>query len=257
MAHLDLRSGNEEALKAPILIINLIKGAKSNTPEILTALGVGGVLGTSYLTGKASYEMGKEEDVFPDSPLSNKERLKQHWKKFIPPAIFGALTIGCIIGSNRAGSKKVGAAVAAYSVSEKAFSEYKEKVVEEIGEKKEQRLRDELAQRRIDNVPPVARDMIITGAGDVWCCELFTHRYFKSDMEAIRQAVNVINHKINNELYVTMGEFYDLIGLEQTSNSDQVGWNSDKLLELEFHPTMTKENIPCIAFNYNYVKTDL
>lgn len=139
------------------------------------------------------------------------------------------------------------------AIAERSFAEYRDKVVEEIGKNKEQKIRDTIAQEQGDKNPP-GKQIIITGGGNVLCCELYTMRYFRSDMESLRRAENKINSKINNELYVSLSEFYYILGLRPTCVSDEVGWNSDKLMELEFSTIMSEDNEPCIAFKYNYVK---
>jgi hypothetical protein len=119
---------------------------------------------------------------------------------------------------------------------------------------KEQKIRDELAQQRISSNPPTSREVIITGKGEVMCCELFTHRYFRSDMETLRKAQNDLNEKIFHSFYVPLNEFYDLVGLPHTSNSGYLGWDSDKLMELKFSAVMSEDGEPCLAFEYNYTK---
>lgn len=224
---------------------------KSNAPEILAGIGVTGVISTAILAarGAAKAEARLSEQ---DPWMSNKEKAKLVWRFYIPAGVSGVVTIGCIISSGRASGRQTAAAVTAYSLTERAFSEYKEKVVEQIGKGKEQRVRDEIAQDRVNAHPP-SKEIIVL-SGDVLCCELYTKRYFTSSMEALQQAKNEINHRINNNLYVYLEEFYDLVDLSYTSNSDKMGWDSDKLLELEFSSVLTERNEPCLAFDYNYVK---
>ncbi len=235
------------------LFTKTTKTLKSNSPEILTALGVSGVVTTSYLTAKASFEAAGH--LSEESPhLTFKERAKMVWKCYIPAGVSGALTIGCIIGASKTHGSRTTAAVTAYSLTEKAFSEYREKVVEQVGKGKEQTIRDEIAQDHVTNNPTTSREVIIAGTGTVLCCELFTNRYFRSDMEALRKAQNDINSRVMNDLYVTLDEFYDLVGLPYTSISSGVGWDLDKLMELKFTTVLSENGEPCLAFDYNYTK---
>lgn len=236
---------------------NIKKVVRSNSPEILTAIGVSGVISTSYLAGKASFaaaEVLSDTDVPSDRKERIKVQVKHVWRLYIPAGVSGVLTIGCIIGASKTNSKRTAAAVTAYSLTERAFSEYREKVVEQIGKGKEQKVRDEIAQDRINNNPPGSKEVIIAGTGHILCCELMTHRYFRSDMETLRKAQNDINAKVVSDFYVTLDEFYDLVGLSHTSVSDKLGWNSDKLMELVFSTVLSDNNEPCLAFDYNYTK---
>lgn len=240
------------------ILTNVAKQAKVHSPEILTALGVTGVVTTSYLTAKAAVEAAKEIDFHENQsviPLSNKEKFKLVWRSYIPAAASGVLTTVCIIGASQASGRRTAAAVTAFTVTEKAFSEYKEKVVEQIGINKEQKIKDEIVQDAVKANPP-STQVIFAGSGHVLCCELFTKRYFRSDMETLKKAQNEVNEKIYSDLYVMMSEFYDLIGLPHTSHSDYVGWDSQKPMELLFSAVLSDgpDPEPCMGFDYNYTK---
>lgn len=238
------------AKKAERLIIN-------NSPAILTAIGVTGTISVAVLTGRATFkaaaliqEHNENLDVH-DSFMPVKEKVQLVWKEYIPPAIIGALTIGAIIGANRIGARRAAAIAALYSLSEKAMEEYKSKVIEKLGEKKEEAIRDEVAQDRVNRMPPVDREVIVMGNGSVLCMDGPSGRYFLSDMETIRTAENDINHQIIHDSYASQSDFYDMIGLPHNEMSDDVGWNLDKMLEVKFTGTITPEGKkPCMVVSY-------
>jgi hypothetical protein len=240
------------------IIQTIQKTFRQNSPVILTSIGIVGTLTTAYLAGRASFTAAEvimyeeqEQDRTQD-PLSFKDRTKLVWKLYIPAIVSGAITVAAIISANRANTNRTAAAIAAYSVTEKAFDEYKQKVVEQLGERKEQNVRDEIAQDRVSKTPPSPTMIIETG--NVMCCEMHTMRYFESSMEKLRTAQNNLNQQLINSLYCSMSDFYHLIGLQTTSESDNLGWDSDKLMELRFTSTLSPEGTPCLAFEYNYVK---
>src|SRR5580765_5183693 len=248
-------------MPAPTFLTTALKLLKSNSPEILTALGVAGVVTTSDLSGKASYKAAKmiREQERTENPIKDpKERLKKRtklvWKLYIPTAVSGGTTIVCIIWASKASNHRTAAAVSAYAVTQQAFSEYREKVIEQLNENKERKIRDERAQDIVSNNPSGSREVIITGKGQNLCCELLTRRYFRSDMETLRKAQNDTNAMIVNNYYVTLSEFYDFIDLPYTSVSSKIGWDSDKLMELIFTTTLSEDGEPCLAFDYNYTK---
>lgn len=242
------------------LLANVGKTIKSNRPEILAAFGVAGVATTAYLASKASFKASRliEKDEAKGGTAGDrnqriKERTRLVWKEYIPAGISGVTTIACIIGSNRLTGNRTAAAVAAYSLTERAFSEYKEKVVEQIGKGKEEKIRDELVQEKVLKAP--SREVIVTSiSGHVLCSELYTGRYFRSDMEALRKAQNDINARVIQQVYVTLEEFYEMVGLSCTSDSNKLGWTSDRMMELQFSTVISEAGEPCLAFEYNYVK---
>ena len=227
-----------------------------NSPVILTAIGVAGTITTAYLTGKASFKAAEildhERNYVSDSPgmLELREKVNLTWKLYIPAIGTGILTCACIVGANRIGSRRAAAMAAAYSLSERAFSEYKEKVVERIGDIKEQKIRDEIAQDRVYRNPVSSREVIITGNGDVLCYDSITGRYFNSNVESIRKAVNDTNHQILNDMYASLNDFYQKIGLPMTPYANEVGWNVDRLLEINFSTVLSEDGRPCISLDY-------
>ena len=224
---------------------------KHNSPAILTGIGITGAVTTAYFTGVAGYRTAKRLEDMP--PMESKrEVVLEVWDLYIPAAVSGLVTVACIFGANKISSNRAAAAYSLLAIGEKAFEEYKEKVVEKLGENKEQAIRDEIAQEKVlSNAPG---QIIYAGGEGVLCCELLTGRYFLSDMETLKKAVNSINAKLLREDYVVVGEFYYTIGLAHTSNSSNIGWTSDKLMDLEFTTVLSNDAKPCLAFEYNYIK---
>jgi hypothetical protein len=186
-------------------------------------------------------------------PFATREKVELVWTHYIPAAVTGVATVACIVGANRIGNKRAAAMAAAYTIVERNFSEYRDKVVERTSKLKEQKIHDEIAQDNVTRHPPNDREVIITDTGDVLCCDAFTRRYFVSSMEKLKKGQNDLNYQLLNDSYASLSDFYNLIGLPTTSYSDEVGWKADKLLELEFSTTMTDDQRPCISMDFNTV----
>jgi|SRR5580765_2419927 Family of unknown function (DUF6353) len=231
--------------------MNLRPVIKAHSPIILSVLAGLGTLATVYLTGKASFEAA--EILRKNKEASSlKERTRLVWKCYIPTAISATSTIICIAGSNRLGARKTLAAQTAFAITERAYSEYRDRVIEEYGARKDQSIRDSIAEEQIKKNPPPAPDILISGPGNVLCCELFTGRYWTSDMETLRKAQNELNARLLKHDYATLDDFYYIINLGPTTYSGEMGWKSDKLMELEFSTLLTEDGRPCLAFSYNY-----
>lgn len=230
----------------------------ANNHTILTGVGVTGTITTAFLTGRAAVKADRllfeeREERLKLSrplPLTRREEIKIVWTEFIPPVGVGATTIACIVAANTVSSKKTAAMAAAYGLSERAFSEYKEKVLEKMGENRERSMRDEIAQDRVNRDPVNKREVIIVGKGEVLCYDAISGRYFQSDVETLRKAMNKTNYDIINHQYASLSSFYDEIGLDPTAFSDSVGWNSDCLLELQLSTTMSSDDRPCIVMDF-------
>lgn len=226
----------------------VVKSTTDNSPAILTAIGVVGTLTTAYLTGaatlKASALVWEEHRDYYVPP---KTFAKMTWKLYIPAATTAAVTVTAIVSANRIGNKRAAAMAAAYAISEKAFVEYKDKVTEHLGKNKEQKVRDDIQQDRIKNS---TTQVLVTGDGKVLCYDKFSGRYFESSMEEIKKAQNDLNYRVLNDYYASLSDFYDLVGLDRTGVSDELGWNSDELMEIEFSVVMSDEQKPCIAIDF-------
>ena len=79
-------------------------------------------------------------------------------------------------------------------------------------------------------------------------------------MEELKKAQNDINYQIINGWYASLTDFYDLLGLPSISQSDDLGWNAEKLVELQFGTVLSDDGRPCIAIEflhmplYNYYR---
>lgn len=233
-----------------------------NSPAILTTIAVTGTVSTAILASRASI---KAMDILrapeTEEELTTSQKVKLVWPLYIPATAMCGMTITSIVLANRIGSRRAAAIAAAYSLSEKAFDEYREKVAEKFGEKKAQNISDEIAQDRVDSQPAGRTEVIVTGAGNVLCYDMYTGRYFTSDMESLKKAQNDLNYHILNNFYASLNDFYNLIGLATTKTGDDLGWNSDRIMELTFSTTMSDDQRPCIAIDFdvqpspNYFRT--
>ena len=224
--------------------------AIDNSPQILTVVGVAGTVSTAVLTGKAAYRAGQMiADSAPEPyALDARERFEMVWTLFIPPVGTGLLTITAIIAGSHISASRAAGLAAAYTISEQAFGEYRDKVIEKMGEKKELTVRDELAQEKVHRTE--GDGMIVVSGTDVMCFDMFSGRYFSSNMEALKQAQNNLNHRMLSDGYASLTDFYELIGLASTQYSDQIGWVSDKLLELSFSTVLSEDQRPCLAVSF-------
>jgi len=225
-----------------------------NSPTILTALGAAGAVTTAVLAGKATMKVSRilyDKEQFEPRELTRLDKLKIAWPHYIPAIGVGCMTVGCIIMANGISTRRAAGLATAFALSERAFDEYKDKVVEKLGDSKERDLRDEIAQDRITKTSNLG-DTIIVGEGSVLCFENFTGRYFLSSMEELKRAQNNVNYKVLNDNYASLTDLYNEIdGLARTSYSDEVGWNTDRLLELVFSATITEGGKPCIVVDYH------
>lgn len=223
-----------------------------NMPTLLTSVAVVGVVSTTILAVKAT-PMAYRDILDAESELGDitkLDKVRLTWHYYIPTAIMGAITITSIVGVNTVSSKRQAAIAGLYTITDKAFTEYKDKVAEVIGDKKEQEVKDEIAKDRMEKDPVTKGQVLITGLGEQLCYDYYSGRYFESDIETIRRAVNDINENILNDMYASLNEFYRKIGLEDIPHGDEVGWTTSRKLDVEYSAQIATDGRPCICIGY-------
>lgn len=241
-------------------ITNIIKGIKASisrhSPEILTGIGIAGMVTTTILAVKATPKAIKlieaEKQAKHVDALSPVDTVKTVWKCYIPAAMTGVSSIACLIGSNAINAKRNAALTTVYTLSEMARNEYKEKVIETIGEKKERTIKEKVDAERIKKDPVSKKEVIITEKGTTLCYDHVFGRYFKSDIDIINRAMNKINREIVINMYASLNDFYAELGLSPVEMGYELGWNiDDGTIEIEPSSQLADDGTPCLVIDYN------
>lgn len=241
-------------------VTNIIKGIKASisrhSPEILTGIGIAGMVTTTILAVKATPKAIKlieaEKQAKHVDALSPVDTVKTVWKCYIPAAMTGVSSIACLIGSNAINAKRNAALTTVYTLSEMARNEYKEKVIETIGEKKERTIKEKVDAERIKKDPVSKKEVIITEKGTTLCYDHVFGRYFKSDIDIINRAMNKINREIVINMYASLNDFYAELGLSPVEMGYELGWNiDDGTIEIEPSSQLADDGTPCLVIDYN------
>lgn len=226
-----------------------------HSPEILTGIGIAGMITTTILAVKATpkamrlIDMKKEEEHIDE--LKPIDVVKVAWKPYIPAAVTGVMSITCLVGASSVNTKRNAVLATAYSLSETALKEYKDKVIETIGEKKEQTVREKINKDHLDKTPYNPAAVIMTEKGNTMCLDYHSGQYFKSDKAHIERAVNELNKTLLLDMYVPLNSFYDELGLDHTELGYDLGWNiDDGLVEIDFSSHLMADGTPVLVMNY-------
>lgn len=242
-----------------------------HSPEILTGIGIAGMVTSTVLAVKATpkalslieeerecreidIKNGIEEGVLPVD-ISPKDMVKLCWKCYIPAAITGVVSAACIIGASAVNNKRNAVLATAYTLSETALTEYREKVVEQIGEEKEREVRDSIARDKVAKHPVSPNEVIFTGKGKTLFYETLFGRYFEFDIDKLKKIENELNRRMRSEMHISLNEFYYEVGLDEVEAGHDIGWDIDNgYIEIEFSPTMLEKPIngyeTCIAISF-------
>lgn len=243
----------------------------NNQSTIFTATGIGCVISIPFVTVKPTIKalelIDEAADVKLDEEgriseglgvrsihdnlniLTTKEVIFATWKCYIPTFIMTSLAIGCFVAAHRSNSLQKAALASAYSLVEKSYDKYKDKVIEVIGEEKNNQIKEEIAKETLESTD--SEQIIPFGNGEYLCYDGISGRYFKSDIETVREAINDFNYILNGDFYQDLNDWYIRLGLPQIQLGELMGWNSEKHLDITFTSTIASNGEPCIVLDYS------
>ena len=233
-------------------------GLRKNSPQILVAVGIVGTAASLLLMADArpkALEIIDREERKKGSGLTKKEVVKATWKCYIPVALAWTTSAACIASGVNVSLRRQAAIGAAYAVSEAARINYRDKVVNVVGKKKEEEIRDAIAKDTLANRPLLEGTQVYdTGLGKTLCFDAWCGRYCLCDIEAIRRAANTIWSQILNDGSASLNDFYYEINLPESRSGDILGWDTrcDKF-DLYFSSQLAGEdNTPCLVFDFKH-----
>lgn len=232
---------------------------KVHSPTILFAAGVVGVVGTTVLACRATMKLeevlSEAEDVAGaadlalDSDAQYSEDDHKHDMRLLtfrtagkvtvlyaPAALLGIASIACLAGSHNILSKRNAALTAAYAAVDKAFREYRSRVIEELGEDKDREFRHGVTTRTIVEETkngPVTREIKTFGGASMyakifddtnpnWC---IAPEY---SLNFLRIAQATLSDKLRADGHLFLNDVYRALGFPDTKAGAIVGWFYDE-----------------------------
>lgn len=206
---------------------------KKVAPILLSVVGAVGVLATAALAIKAT---PKAMDILKEKEekLTAKEVVQVTWKCYIPTAVSAAVTIGCIAGAGILSERQITALTGAYGVIQNTYKNYISEVKRMFGEETHKDILRTIATER-------ATQEHITAETFTWNTSLdfedakeeeflfydrFGDRYFMSTISSVLQAEYHINRNFCLGGCVTLNDFYDFLGIEKSTEGDNLAWSS-------------------------------
>lgn len=216
------------------------KSVSKNSPTILAAAATVGVVFTAIEAVKGyikaqkiiqEHEMDSEllvegEAIYDEDGINELhpcyyrartkwEIVKLTWTCYLIAIIIGCSTIAAIVGSNTINLKRNLALATAYSLSEEAYKEFRNKVTETLGERKVKKIDHEINQDRINNSSPQTNIPII-GYGSS-AMELFRDRWSGQEFYSWRTYLELMESRMNTYIRANdsacINEWYEIIGL--------------------------------------------
>ena len=206
---------------------------KRQSPTILTCVGAIGVIATAVITAKATpkaltlLEKAEEEK---GEELTKVEKVKVAGPAYIPAALVGATTIGCMFGSNYLNKRKQASIISAYAALNATHKDYKDKVKELYGEEADVNVRDEVSK---DNYK---KSDIKKEADKELFYDEYSKRYFYSTKEKVHRAQYYLNRSLSMRDYAYLNEWYEELGLDVVEHGYDFGWSTGSCMDFYWQP---------------------
>ncbi len=203
---------------------------KSHKPEILQGVGIGGMiiggLAIGYSTVKAVRLVDNKRKELGRDDLTAQEYVETCWKVYVPPFVIETVSAVCLVESLKESNKRNAALMTAYTLSENAMRLYKDKVIETVGEKKEQEIRDKVADEQLKQAQIPSNTVNMVGPGEILCYEPITKQIFITSINKPQRIANELNaDMISGEDYMGINDLCIAFGIKPDPNFDDVGWN--------------------------------
>ena len=256
-------------MKLPKVANSVIAFEKRNRAELLTLGSVITLWGAIYSAYKAGPKAEKFlEERRKDRPYvdpNDKKMMRMvRWETFrgmvqivSVPVMLGGMSTACCIGSHAVSSRKIATLSAAYTLTNTALREHKDKVREVLGEAKAQQVREAISKDHLEKskTPVDEKDIQITGLGNVLCYDEYTDRYFYASAEAIGNAIVKISHQLISDMWMSLNDFYRELNLRPCKMGEDLGWSIDSTdrgrIPVYYTAVLTEGNRPCLCVQFD------
>lgn len=213
--------------------MNVQQFIKRNASTILTSLGAAGVVVTAVMAVKETpkaLSLLEEAKEKKGEDLTKWEKVKIAGPVYAPSVITGAATVVCIFGSNVISKHQQATLMGAYALLDNSYREYKKKTDELYGEEAGKQIRSEIAKDKY-----TGDDELIDDGKELFY-DFYSGRYFESTKEAVLWAQYETNRAMMVNYAVGLNEYYDLLGLEERPEYENLGWSCGQIEEMYWHP---------------------
>lgn len=242
---------------------------KKHSPEILAVAGVVGIVASGVMACKASTKLSgvieetkeqldqvhdyvekngfsdkyTEEDSKKDTAIIYTQTAIKLVKLYGPAVILGTLSITAMLTSNKILRKRNIALAAAYTTVDKAFKDYRGRVVERFGEELDRELKYNLKSKEIEEIvtdengeeTTVKKTVKAMNPNDISeyarffdeSCSSWNKSQFHNQM-FLKQQQNYANDLLKAQGYLFLNDVYKMLGMDVAPYGQVVGWIYDE-----------------------------
>ena len=196
-----------------------------------------------YVGEKGYTEKYSEEDSKKDLAILYVQSGVKVAKLYAPSVTLGALSLGCMLGSNHILRKRNIGLAAAYATIDKSFKGYRKRVVERFGEELDRELRYNIKAKEIEEIKIDSKGKEKVEKTTVSAVDPTIHsdyaRFFDAsctgweknaeyNLMFLKQQQNHANDLLKKRGHLFLNEVYDMLGFDRTEAGQYVGWLYDE-----------------------------
>ena len=237
-------------------IVPAIAGfASDNSNILLTVAVIGTNIATAVVSGvathKADVEIFDTEDEI-GRLLSSKEKTKIYVKHHIPTAMLVAGNAAGAISNYKINTGRLGASQAAVQLLDTTLTNYKEAVVEQLGESGAEEVRTRVAEKAVEEHPMPVGQVAFVAQGETVCLDILSGRLFSTNLNKLKECQNNLNDAMLSDPYdswVTLNDYYQELGMDPLPSGWDIGWdyNIDGQLRFNIASTIDSEGRPVLT----------
>lgn len=243
----------------------LILWGHAHSAALYTAVGVSSGLGaiisgiavTPENTRRLDNEKAERERLH-EPPMTFWEQFKMVAPSYIPCVLLFGTSATCFILNTLKEERKIATLAGLYSMSEKSFEEYRNKVKELFGERKEAKVRDGVAIDKANAAVCNSAAYIFTGDGNYPCLDAWSNTKFLSNQITIEKARIAVLDRIRSEMYISLEEVYEEMHLPIRRGNDggylidrsDIGWTQDDNLQFYYTYTGDQNGEPMMVITF-------
>lgn len=172
------------------------------------------------------------------------------WKLYVAPTVCLLLSIIFMFMSLKISNSRNLALAGLYATAQDTMRRYEDKVIETVGESGNEKIKAEVRKQRLKDFPVPDGQDLVPGEDLYLCMDEPTSRYWVCNKDSIYRARDMINEAVKHCMYISLNEFYDLVGLARCGLGDETGWTAEEPMELSVLPGIASNGHPCYCVNY-------
>ena len=200
----------------------ILNELKDKSGTLCAVAAIAGVFVTAYFSGKAALEAKEKvkEDMEP------KEKAVTYAKVYAKTAASAAVTVGLIIGSDRAHVGKEAALIGVAAMWKDKLVALDKKVIDKVGSEEAKEIHHEILKDQMRKNPYTGRQPDVSKR-EILVYEPYTDQYIITTTEKIAWAMLKANEKLQKEYDVRLNYIITAIGGVAKPEGHEIGWNME------------------------------